>query len=48
MRDKKRCIPEFSFYDKAGIRRYLEEQAEKGWMLEKMSFGWVFRKIEPG
>ena len=48
MRDKKRCIPEFSFYDKAGIRRYLEEQAQKGWMLEKMSFGWVFRKIEPG
>lgn len=47
MRETKRCIPKFTFYDKAGIRKYLEEQAERGWMLEKISVNWVFRRIEP-
>lgn len=47
MRDRKRCILQFEFYDKAGIQNYLEEQAQKGWMLQKISFGWVFRRIEP-
>lgn len=47
MRETKRCIPKFTFYDKAGIRKYLEEQAERGWMLEKISLNWVFRRIEP-
>ncbi len=47
MRETKRCIPKFTFYDKAGIRKYLEEQAEQGWMLEKISVNWVFRRIEP-
>lgn len=47
MRDRKRCLPQFMFYDKTGIQAYLERQAKEGWMLEKMSFGWVFRKIEP-
>ena len=47
MRETKRCIQQFAFYDKAGIQEYLEKQAEKGWMLQKMSLGWVFRRIEP-
>lgn len=47
MRETKRCIQQFAFYDKAGIQEYLEKQAEKGWMLQKMSVGWVFRRIEP-
>lgn len=47
MRETKRCIPKFTFYDKAGIQKYLEEQAERGWMLEKISVNWVFRRIEP-
>lgn len=47
MRETKRRIPQFAFYDKTGIQTYLEKQAELGWMLQKISFGWVFRKIEP-
>lgn len=47
MREKKRCIPRFTFYDKAGIQKYLEKQAENGWMLQKISVNWVFRRIEP-
>lgn len=47
MRDKKRCIPQFAFYDKAGIQEYLERQAKEGWMLQKISVNWVFRRIEP-
>ena len=48
MRETKRRIPQFAFYDKTGIQTYLEKQAEQGWMLQKISFGWVFRRIEPG
>ena len=47
MREKKRCIQQFTFYDKTGIQAYLEAQAEKGWMLEKISFCWVFHRIRP-
>lgn len=47
MRGRKRCIPQFAFYDKAGIQAYLEKQAQAGWMLEKISFGWLFRKAAP-
>ena len=47
MRERKRCIPRFTFYDKAGIQEYLEKQAENGWMLDKISLYWVFRRIKP-
>lgn len=47
MGDKKRCIQQFTFYDKTGIQAYLEAQAGKGWMLEKISFCWVFHRIAP-
>lgn len=47
MRETKRRIPQFTFYDKTGIQRYLEKQAAQGWMLQKISCGWVFRRIEP-
>lgn len=48
MRNTKRKLITFTFYDRTGIERYLEKQAENGWMLEKTSaFGWVFRRIEP-
>ena len=48
MREKKRCIAQFTFYDRTGIQRYLEKMAKKGWMLEKVNnFYWQFRRIEP-
>lgn len=47
MRETKRRIPQFAFYDKTGMQAYLEKQAKQGWMLQKISFGWVFRRIEP-
>lgn len=48
MRGTKRIMPIFSFYDRTGIQKYLEKQAENGWMLEKMgSFSWKLRRIEP-
>jgi len=48
MRTTKRCFLQFDFYDRTGIQKYLEKQAEKGWMLEKISaFGWRFRRAEP-
>ena len=48
MRQTKRTFVMFSFYDRTGIREYLERQAAQGWMLEKTSaLGWVFRRIEP-
>jgi len=48
MRNTKRCFVFFSFYDRTGIEKYLEKQAEKGWMLDKISaFGWHFHRIEP-
>ncbi|MBE5893710.1 MAG: DUF2812 domain-containing protein [Lachnospiraceae bacterium] len=48
MREKKRCIAQFTFYDRTGIQAYLEKMAAKGWMLEKVNnFYWQFRRIEP-
>ena len=48
MRQIKRTIPMYSFYDRTGIQNYLEEQAAKGWMLEKAgTLGWRFRRMEP-
>lgn len=48
MKDTKRRLMTFTFYDRSGIERELEEQAAQGWMLEKTSAaGWVYRRIEP-
>ena len=48
MRDVKRTVPMYSFYDRTGIQNYLETQAEKGWMLEKAgTICWKFRRTEP-
>ena len=37
MKDTKRKIMPFTFYDRTGIERKLETQAAKGWLLEKCS-----------
>ena len=48
MNNRKRKLMPFTFYDRTGIERRLEEQAEKGWLLEKCSAaGWIYRRIEP-
>ncbi|MBQ9148994.1 MAG: DUF2812 domain-containing protein [Oscillospiraceae bacterium] len=48
MRKTKHCIAQFTFYDRTGIQAFLEGEAEKGWLLDKIgSFGWRFRRIEP-
>lgn len=48
MRKYKYMFAQFTFYDRTGIQRILEAQAEKGWLLDKVSnFGWRFRRIEP-
>jgi len=48
MRKYKYMLAQFTFYDRTGIQKILEEKAEKGWLLDKVSnFGWRFRRIEP-
>ena len=42
MKEYKRELPLFSFYDVTGMARHLERMAEKGWMLERIS-GWCWR-----
>lgn len=47
MKDTKRRFPPQTFYDRTGIQRELETQAEKGWYLEKCSsLGWIYRRGE--
>lgn len=48
MRETKRRMETFSFYDRTGTERHLEKMAEKGWLLEKIGqFFWTYRRIEP-
>lgn len=48
MRKYKYLMAQFTFYDRTGICRLLEEQAEKGWLLDKVTnYGWRFKRIEP-
>lgn len=48
MRKYKYLMAQFTFYDRTGICRILEAQAEKGWLLDRVSnYGWRFRRMEP-
>ena len=48
MRETKSIIPSFAFYDRTGIQKYLEKQAEEGWLLESATnYRWKFRRMEP-
>lgn len=48
MREVKRTVPMYSFYDRTGLQNYLEAQAARGWMLEKAgTICWTFRRTEP-
>ncbi len=47
MKDRKRRVEVFSFWDKTGIEQHLERMAADGWMLEKISaLYWTYRRIE--
>lgn len=48
MRETKRRMETFSFYDRTGTERHLERMAEKGWLLDRIGqFFWTYRRIEP-
>lgn len=48
MKEAKRCICNFSFYDQQAIQEKLEDMARQGWTLEKTgSFFWTYRRTEP-
>jgi len=48
MKDKKRILEAFSFYDRSGLEKRLTQMAERGWLLENIgSFFWTYHKIEP-
>ena len=48
MKQRKREVNGYSFYDRSGIEVHLEQMAKKGWMLSKISgLFWTYRAIEP-
>lgn len=48
MRNYKYLMAQFTFYDRTGICRLLEQQAEKGWVLDKVTnYAWRLRRMEP-
>ncbi|WP_191398394.1 DUF2812 domain-containing protein [Flavonifractor sp. An306] len=49
MKDRKWDFIPFSYYDRTGMERHLEQRAAQGWLLERISnFGWYYRRIQPG
>ena len=48
MKDTKRRIESFMFFDYAGVERHLAKMAVKGWRLESTSnTAWTYRRAEP-
>lgn len=48
MKNTKKTLNPFFIYDRTGMQNYLEEQAQKGWMLDKITaLGWQFHRMEP-
>ena len=48
MKQTKRVMTQFCFYDRTGIEKMLEKQAAKGWMLESIGqLSWNYRRTEP-
>lgn len=48
MRERKRRMEVYSFFDCEGISRQLEKMAAKGWMIEEITnFYWTYRRTEP-
>lgn len=48
MKETKRRMETFSFYDHTGIAAHLARMAERGWLLDKIGrWTWQYRRIEP-
>lgn len=48
MKETKRRVELFSFYDRTGLEAHLARMAGRGWLLEKIgAFLWTYHKIEP-
>lgn len=48
MKDRKRRVELYSFYDHTGMERHLERMAGKGWFLEKIENNfWHYRRLQP-
>lgn len=48
MKNTKRRVETFSFYDRTGLEAHLARMAAEGWLVEKIGqFFWYYRKIEP-
>ena len=48
MRNTKRRLEVFTFYNHTGLTRHFEKMARKGWLIHRISsLGWVYRRIEP-
>lgn len=48
MKDTKRRIELYSFFDHSGIEKHLEKMAKKGWILQKITnLFWVYRRANP-
>ena len=48
MKELKRRLETFSFYDHSGMEKHLEDMAEQGWLLKEIGrFFWTYRRIEP-
>ena len=48
MRNRKRRMEFFSFYNHTSITAHLEKMAQKGWLLEEIrNTIWIYRKTEP-
>ena len=45
---KRELMPLYSYYDRSGIARHLEQMAAKGWMLDRLGgWSWRYRRAEP-
>lgn len=48
MKDTKRRVEFFSFYNHTGIEQHLTKMAKQGWLIESITnVCWTYRKIEP-
>ena len=47
MRNTKRELNPYSFYDTEGLARHFERMAAEGWLIEKLGYFWRYRRIEP-
>lgn len=48
MKDTKRRMELYSFYDRTGLEQHLTRMAEQGWLLDHIGqFLWTYRRVEP-